>query len=352
MQEYFEKTYFGNTAQDYLIAVGIMLAGMLVLRLFRNYVLKRLKKWAQETESRYDDLVIQAIERFALPIGNYLVIYWSLHYLSLSEQVQKVIQYATAVVVTYFAVKIITFSVNLFLEAYVKRQENGEEKLRQLKGITIVINISVWALGLVFLFDNLGFNVTAIITGLGIGGIAIALAAQNILGDLFNYFVIFFDRPFEIGDFVVIDDKNGNIEYIGIKTTRIKTLSGEELVVSNTDLTNSRVHNFKRMQRRRILFTLGVTYETPFEKLKVIPDLIREAFKPEEKATVDRVHFARYGNFSLDFEIVYYVENPDYAFYMDIQQRVNLRIFESFAQHGIEFAYPTQTLYINNMGQQ
>jgi small-conductance mechanosensitive channel len=323
---------------------------MLALRLFRNYVLRRLKKWAKQTETQYDDLVVNAIERFALPIGNYLVVYWSIHYLTLSERVQNVVHYATAVVITYFAVKIITYTIKHLLETYVKAQENGEEKLRQLKGITIVINIVVWGLGLVFLFDNLGYNVTAIITGMGIGGIAIALAAQNILGDLFNYFVIFFDRPFEIGDFVVIDDKNGNIEYIGIKTTRIKTLSGEELVVSNTDLTNSRVHNFKRMRRRRILFTLGVTYETPYEKLKIIPDLVREAFNPEEQATVDRVHFARYGNFSLDYEIVYFVENPDYAVYMDIQQRANLRIFESFAKQGIEFAYPTQTLYVNSMG--
>jgi small-conductance mechanosensitive channel len=270
-----------------------------------------------------------------------------LHYLDLSDQFQNVIRYATATVVTYFAIRIVTSTIQHLLQAYVKAQEDGAEKLKQLKGITVVINIVIWGLGLVFLFDNLGYNVTAIVTGLGIGGVAIALAAQNILGDLFNYFVIFFDRPFEIGDFVVVDDKLGTVEYIGLKTTRLKSLSGEQLIISNSDLTNSRLHNFKRMTRRRILFSLGVLYETPIEKLKIIPDIIKSILAEQDSITADRVHFARYGSFSLDFEIVYFVESPDYNAYMDVQQRVNLRIFEEFTKHGIEFAYPTQTLFVN-----
>src|SRR5690625_7391126 len=148
------------------------------------------------------------------------------------------------------------------LRSYVIKQENGEEKVRQLGGIMLIINVVIWSVGLLFLLDNLGYNITAIITGLGIGGIAIALAAQNILEDLFNYFVIFFDRPFEIGDYLVIDEKNGVVEYIGIKTTRIRTLSGEQLVFSNGDLSDSRIQNFKKMQKRRIVFSVAISYDT------------------------------------------------------------------------------------------
>src|SRR3546814_878321 len=147
--------------------------------------------------------------------------------------------------------------------------------MRQNRGIMFILNVVIWIFGLVLLLSNLGYDVTAIVAGMGIGGIAIALAAQTILGDLFSYFVIFFDRPFEIGDFIVVDDKSGTVEYVGIKTTRLKSLGGEQLVFSNTDLTNSRLHNYKRMERRRIVFKLGVVYETPEKKLKLIPEIGR-----------------------------------------------------------------------------
>ena len=239
MQEFLEQSYFDNTVEKYLTAIGIVLVGIIVLRLFRNVILKRLRIWAEKTETSLDDLLVNGMERFMLPILNFVLLYYALHYLTLSESVEKKIQYAVAVVMTYYAVRIVTSTIQRMLQSYVRKQENGEEKLKQIRGITIVMNVAIWGLGLVFLFDNLGYNVTAIVTGLGIGGIAIALAAQNILGDLFNYFVIFFDRPFEIGDFITVDDKKGHVEYIGIKTTRLKSLSGEQLVISNSDLTNS-----------------------------------------------------------------------------------------------------------------
>jgi small-conductance mechanosensitive channel len=235
--------------------------------------------------------------------------------------------------------------IRISLEGYVRRQEDGEEKIKQVKGITIVVNIFVWSLAFVFMFDNLGYDVTAIIAGLGIGGIAIALAAQNILGDLFNYFVIFFDRPFELGDFIVVDDKKGTVEYIGLKTTRIKSLSGEQLIFSNSDLTNSRIHNFKRLERRRVVFSVGVTYQTTREQLEKIPQIIRTAVEAQEQTTFDRSHFSGYGDFSLNFETVYFAETAEFNIHMDIQQKIYFQIFEVFAKEGIEFAYPTQTIH-------
>jgi small-conductance mechanosensitive channel len=236
----------------------------------------------------------------------------------------------------------------MLLTSYVRRQHNGEEKVRQIGGLMLIINIVVWAVGIIFLFDNMGYDVTTVIAGLGIGGIAVALAAQNILGDLFNYFVIFMDRPFEIGDFIVVEEKSGVVEYIGIKTTRVKSLSGEQIVFANSDLTNSRIHNYKRMQRRRVVFTIGIVYETPYETIVKIPEMLKSIVLEQDTVEFDRAHFAVYGDSSLNFEVVYYVLDSAYNKYMDTQQAINLRIFEEFQKTGVGFAYPTQTLFISN----
>jgi len=346
MNDLLNSVYFNNSVQDYLIAAGIILGGILLLRLFRKTLLNRLKVLAGKTETTLDDYVVAGLERFGLPILNFIILYWGIHYLHLSPRVSKLVSTVTTVVIVYFVIRIILSIIRKLLEAYVLKQENGETKLKQITGIMVVINIAVWAMGAVFLFDNLGYNVTAIVTGLGIGGIAIALAAQNILGDLFNYFVIFFDRPFEVGDFIVVDDKRGTVEYIGIKTTRIKSISGEQIVISNSNLTSSRLHNFRRMEQRRAIFTLGVVYGTPLDKLKKIPDLITQIIVAEPLTTPDRVHFAAYGDFSLNFEVVFFVQSSDYKQFMDIVQDVNFKIYKAFEKEGIEFAYPTQTIHL------
>ncbi|MCU0356953.1 MAG: mechanosensitive ion channel family protein [Cyclobacteriaceae bacterium] len=347
MEQMLENVYWGNTIHDYGIAAIIIVGGIILLRLFRNRLLNRLKAWTSKTETTIDDYLVEGLEKFALPILNYAILYWGLHYLSLSEKVSRVVSIVTSVVIVYFVIRIILTIIRKSLESYVLKQENGEYKLKQITGIMIVINIAVWALGFVFLFDNLGYDVTAIITGLGIGGIAIALAAQNILGDLFNYFVIFFDRPFEVGDFIVVDDKRGTVDFIGIKTTRIKSISGEQIVISNSNLTSSRLHNFRRLEQRRAIFSIGVVYGTPLEKLKKIPSLITQIVESEPLTTPDRVHFATYGEFSLNFEVVFFVQSADYTQYMDIIQDVNYRIYEAFEQEGVSFAYPTQTVHLH-----
>ena len=197
------------------------------------------------------------------------------------------------------------------------------------------------------MLDNLGFNISTLIAGLGITGIAVALAAQALLGDLFSYFVIFFDKPFEIGDFVVFENNSGSIEKIGIKTTRVRSLSGEQLIVSNSKLTNSLVHNYKRMEKRRVVFNIGVTYQTTAEQLKAIPEIVKNIIAKNEYAQFDRGHFQSFGDSSLKFEFVYFILTADYTIYMDVQQNINLEIYEEFGKRGIEFAYPTQTVFLN-----
>jgi small-conductance mechanosensitive channel len=196
------------------------------------------------------------------------------------------------------------------------------------------------------ILNNLGFDVTALVAGLGIGGIAIALAAQKILSDLFASLAIVVDQPFVVGDFVIVGSQMGTIERIGIKTTRIRSLSGEELICSNADLLGSRINNYKRMTERRVVFTIGVTYQTPADKVEKLPGMLRTAVESQDQVRFDRAHLARYGDFALVYEIVYWVLTPDYNLYMDIQQRINFSIYRQLQDEGIEFAYPTQTIHM------
>ncbi len=347
MEDVLKHSYWGNTVGDYLISAAFIVIGFLVLRGIKNFVLTRLKKLVDKTESNLDDIALQVVEKFGIPILRVLVIYWAIELLVLSPKVEKWLNIAYGVVTLYFIVSFLLTLVRRLLEAQVMKLENGETKLKQIGGIMVVLKILVWSIGLLALFSNLGYDVTTVLTGLGIGGIAIALAAQNILGDLFNYFVIFFDRPFEVGDFITVDDKKGTVEYIGIKTTRIRSITGEQLIISNSNLTSSRIHNFKRLESRRVVFSIGVVYGLPLEKLKMIPGIIKQIVEKSELVRFDRVHFNRYGDFSLDYEVVFFVDTPDYNTYMDILQQINFGIYEKFESEKIDFAFPTQTLIFN-----
>ena len=216
--------------------------------------------------------------------------------------------------------------------------------------IRFIARVLIWGMVLLLTLDNLGLDITALVAGLGIGGIAVALALQNVLGDLFASLSIALDQPFVLGDFLIVGDHLGSVENIGIKSTRLRSLTGEQIVMSNADLLSSRVRNYGRMYERRIVFSLGVTYETPRAKLERIPALLREIIEAQEGVRFDRAHFAKYAAFSLEFEIVYHVLSPDYGRYMDAQQAINFRIHEAFESLGVQFAYPTQTLWIAGGG--
>jgi small-conductance mechanosensitive channel len=199
---------------------------------------------------------------------------------------------------------------------------------------------------LLLMLDNLGINVTALVAGLGVGGIAVALAVQNILGDLFASLSIVLDKPFVIGDSITVDSYSGTVEHVGLKTTRIRSLGGEQLVFSNSDLLKARLRNFKHMQERRIVFSVGVLYQTPADKLEKIPALVKEIIEKAPRVRFDRAHLRDLGDSALIFEIVYWVLDPTYARYMDAQQSINLGLIRCFADEGIGFAYPSQSLFI------
>lgn len=335
MKDFLDQVYYHNTIQDYLVVAGIIVFSILLLKAFKRLIINRLRVVASKTEGKVDDFIIDGIDRFGLPVIQFAIIYWCLNFLDLSVKAEKIIEIATTVIITYFILRFVSSVILLLLQSHIRKQEHGEEKIKQLGGLMLVVNIIIWILGIIFVLDNLGQDVNALVAGLGIGGIAIALAAQNILGDLFNYFVIYFDRPFEVGDFIVVDDKMGTVEYLGIKTTRIRALSGEQLIVGNSNLTGSRIHNFKRMINRRIVFSINVDHRTPLDKMKLIPGMLKAIVEQQRPVLFDRAHFASYGDWSLKYEVAYFVLDPDFNKYMDIQQDINFKIKEVFEQHGI-----------------
>lgn len=349
MQTMLDYSLLGNTIYSYLIAFGILIGGMMGAHVFKQYILSRLKKWADSTATMIDDLFVQSLQKTLVPVLYLASLYVALHTLTIAQNIERYIDGAAIILVTLLVVRSLTVAVAFGLHAYLRDSAKSAGGERQVRGVSRLANFLIWALALVFILDNLGVKISAVVAGLGIGGVAVALAAQAVLGDLFSYFVIFFDKPFVVGDFIIVGDKMGTVEYIGIKTTRIRALGGEQLVFSNTDLTNSCVHNFKKMEKRRVVFKLGVTYQTSAAKLKAIPQIVKDIITAQEGATFDRGHFAAYGDFSLDFEFVYMVAGADYTKYMDIQQSINLEIFEVFERERIEFAYPSQTLFVNKV---
>lgn len=349
MENLWHYKILNNSFKDWLIALFIIIASLIILQLIRSLLVKKLKRLASTTKTTFDDFIVSILQKSAMPALYLLAIHFGIQYLTLPIKFHSIERIAILTIITFFLLRIFnSFAAYAFNRALLIHEHN-EQREKQSRGILLIVQIIIWTAGALFLIDNLGYDITTIVAGLGIGGIAIALAAQTILGDLFSYLVIFFDKPFEIGDFIIIDDKMGTVEYIGIKTTRLRTLGGEQLICSNTDLTNSRVHNYKRMQERRVVFEFGVVYSTPAAKLKIIPQMIRQIIESFENTRFDRAHFKSFGDSRLNFEVVFYVLSADYNTYMDIQQRTNLKLFEIFEREQIEFAFPTQTVHVSKV---
>lgn len=337
---------YGNEIKTWLIALGVSVGVFIILRLVERVLIVRIQRLTRKTHTVIDDVVIGALRKTKLIYFVILSMYLGSVVLKLPETVRS-IDWRVLMVATWLQLGIwVSTGVQSWLEHYRASEEDGANRTT-MNALSFIVRVVLWTTVLLLILDNLGIDVTALVTGLGIGGIAIALAVQNVLSDLFASLSIVLDKPFVSGDFIVVGDMAGSVEHVGIKTTRIRSISGEQLVFSNNDLLTSRIRNFGRMNERRVVFSLGVTYQTPAEKLERIPGLIREVVEAQEKVRFDRSHFASYGDSALNFETVYYVGSSDYAQHMDILQAVNLALFRRFEQEGIEFAYPTQTLFVS-----
>jgi len=335
---------------DYGVALLVFVVVALALKVFQLIILQRLKKLAQRTKTDFDDVLISIFEGIKPPFYLLAALYFGIQTVDLSDFVAKVVDIAFIVVVIIEVIrateKIIEYLVKKFLQKSSPSEAEQKQVMSIAKTIQVLVKIVLWLVGLTVALANMGVEVTSLVASLGIGGLAVALALQNILSDLFSSFSIYTDKPFQAGDFIVVGEHMGTVEQIGLKSTRIRSLSGEQLVISNRELTTARVQNFGRLQRRRVVFTFGVVYETPLEKLKKIPEMVKSIISSVDKVEFDRCHFKEYGDFSLNFEVVFYVNSPDYVEYMDARQKINFDLFSHFAKEGIEFAYPTQTIYL------
>ena len=338
---------FGNSVLRYLSSLFIFLLGMVVIKLFLRRIILIIRKFAEKTASTLDDFLVDLIQTIVLPFLYFWVIYIALKNLIFPEFIEKALNYAILGIVVFFAGKVVLEFVGYGFKIFLKKHGGDITLEKSLQGIMVVIKVLVWTFAIMFFLDNLGFKISTVLAGLGLGGVAVALAAQTILKDLFSYFCILFDHPFKVGDFIVVNDLSGTVEHIGIKTTRVRSINGELLIFSNSYLTDSSLRNYQLMERRRVVFKIGVVYQTPLSKLKEIPQIIKDIITNIPDAVFDRAHFSAFGDFSLIFEIVYYVLGGDYNKYMDIQQKINFAIKEEFDKRNIEFAYPTQTIFLN-----
>ena len=347
LSEFLEITFLGNWILKWALAVGVSLGALFVMFLLRRLMQRWARGMASTEREELMELPALALSRTNAPFIVITAVVVGLYLLELPARVQSAALSAFTIAAFWQTGLWLTTLAAVWLER--KRRKALATDRAAASSFSIIgfaARALIWSLVVLLTLDNLGVNITALVAGLGIGGIAIALAVQNVLGDLFASLSITLDKPFVIGDFLIIGDFLGTVEYIGIKSTRLRSLSGEQIVLSNADLLGSRIRNYGRMFERRVLFTLGVTYETPREKLRQLPEILRRIVEGEADTRFDRSHFAKYGPASLDLEIVYYVLSPDYNRYMDIQQAINLRIHEEFEKLGVEFAYPTQKLWI------
>ena len=343
-----KETVFHNTLTAWLAALAVTLAVGLALFAIKWWLLRRFSTFAERTKTTLDDLVVEVLGQTKTWFAVVMSLYAGSLMLSLPDKAEE-FAYTTAIVVALIQGAV--WSNTLLDYLITQGASKGEGKTAAIGAFEFIGKLVVWSAFLLLILDNLpGVNVGSLIAGFGVAGIAVALAVQAILSDLFSALSILLDKPFEEGDFVVVDDLSGTVEKIGLKSTRVRSLSGEQLVFSNSDLLSSRIRNYKRMKQRRIVFTLGVVYETPYEKLLRVPEIVREVIESQNDVIFDRVHFKSFGDFALNYEVVYRMATPDYNVYMDTQQAINLALFQRFAEEGIEFAYPTQTVFLANNG--
>ncbi len=343
----FARTFYGNSVQAWTMTVAITIGVVLVLGLAKSFIIRQLQRLADRTSNELDDMAAGVLDQTRLFFLLALAVLAGAQALILPDSVLDILQ-AIAFIALLIQIAIWgNAAITVSLQGYTNRMmEEDAASATTLRFVGFLLRMALWVLIALVALDTADVDITALIAGLGVGGIAVALAVQNVLGDLFASLSIVLDKPFVVGDFIIVGDHMGTVEHIGLKTTRVRSLSGEQLVFSNNDLLSSRIRNYKRMQERRIVFSFGLLYQTTREQLEAVPGIVRDVLGNQELARFDRAHFKGFGDSSLDFEVVYYMLVPDYNSYMDTQQAINLDLITRFEEMGVDFAYPTRTVYI------
>jgi len=344
---FLEWRFYHNSLQAWTVA-GIVFAVVgMTLFVARTVFARRLAKIAERTATTADDAIVDLLRRTRYFFIVTAAVASGILFLDLPERARAVGRaLGTIALILQIAIwgnGLITFWFRNYAE---RKAESDISSRTTIAAFGFLARAILWIMLSLVGLNRLGYDVTALITGLGVGGIAIALAVQNVLSDLFAALAIVLDKPFLVGDTIGVDTFTGTIEHVGLKTTRIRSVNGELLIFSNADLLRSRIRNFKRMQERRIVFMIGVSYDTPPDTVARIPTMIREAIQSQQQVRFDRSHFISYGDSTLNFETVYFVLTADYLTYVNAQQAINLTILRQFAAEKIQFAYPTRTLVV------
>ncbi|MDY7579737.1 mechanosensitive ion channel family protein [Herbaspirillum sp. RTI4] len=345
------NTFLGLAANEWWRAIAATVVSYIFIVSLAKFLIARLEILAARTVTRLDDMLVEVLKhthRFVIAFAALLI---GSEFLSMTGKWEIRISHLWFIVI---AVQIALW-INRGLSIWTTERLQGQSATSHSPIITTmmawIFRALLWSVLILAMLSNVGVNITAFVASLGVGGVAVALALQSILSDLFASAAIGLDKPFEIGDFIVFGDIAGNIEHIGLKTTRIRSLSGEQIVCSNTELLKNTIHNYKRMSERRILFGFGITYEASPEQVRQVPAIVKNAIESAGTTRFDRAHMKGFGESALQFEAVYYVTNPDYNLYMDIQQSINLELMTELAANGIHFARPTRTLHIVSSGE-
>jgi small-conductance mechanosensitive channel len=347
LQVLLAQNFFGVPVSELATGAGVFVVALLLFYVFRTVVITRLKKLALRTQTDLDDTLVDLVAIIPAWLYFLLALYAGASFWPLPTELEKLFGTLVTLLVILQSIRILQSFLGYLLEHWWGRTETEcEANATAIQGVKILSGIILWSAGILFALDSFGFQITTLIAGLGVGGIAVAFALQNILGDLFSSFAIYFDRPFNVGDFIIVGPHSGTVKRIGLKTTRLTALQGEEIVIANQELTNSRIQNFRKLRKRRVSFGIGVVYGTSPAQLKKIPDLVQKVMQKIEKAEFDRCHFKEFGDFSLNFEVVYFAGTGDYAEYLDTRQAINLGILEAFNKEKIEMAFPTQTVHL------
>ena len=342
-----DVVYLGNSVRTWLVALGVFVGVTGALLLLRSVVVRRLGALAARTATHADDVVVGVLQRTRY----FFIVALGIAAASLSldrpDRVREYVGLATRLAVLMQVGLWANEAIDLWIHRVARRKAATDlASVTTINALGILTRLVLWTLVFLMALKTFGIDVTALITGLGIAGIAVALAVQNVLGDLLASLSIVLDKPFVVGDTINVDTHTGTVEEIGLKTTRMRSISGEQLVFPNADLLKSRIRNFKRMTERRVLLQVGVEYGTHPDTVAAIPGVIREIIEAESETRFDRAHFHRFGASSLDFEAVYFILSADYALFMDVQQRVNLALMRRFAAMDVAFAFPTQTVQL------
>ncbi len=351
VQAILNYVFLGNTVLSWGIALVATLLSFILLRVIRRVMRGRVNRLAKRTSFFGDDLITGLLGNTRSFFFFGLSLYVGSTLLNFSDSISTLFLQGITLLLLAQIFVWGNYAIQKSIEHYSSHENSSSSTKTTLSAINFIARLILYSLLILLALDNLGINVTTLVAGVGVTSIAVALAVQNILGDLFSSLSIVLDKPFEIGDFVVVGDYSGSVENIGLRSTRLRSLTGEQLIFSNNDMLSSRIRNYKRMLERRVVFNLGVTYDTTPEQLRAIPKIVQEAIEKHDYVRFDRTHFKNFGDFSLNFETVYYMLKADYALFMDTQQDINLDIFERFAKEGIDFAFPTQTLQVEGLSE-